>query len=231
MMLLYASVKFMLKIIDKRIESFKLVKKRETIMSQVPAVASRPKTFLFRINSQRIRVLDKKGQIVWRTKKELVEQFQGLVGKIASKYQGRGLIWTELVQAGNVGLAVALEKYDLKNGCQFSTFAFWHIRKEIQNALAEIGGKDSAISLDHPVAGADAPLSNAIIDRHVPNPQARILCDELLSQLPPRQRTIVELHDFAGLTFPEIGAKIGRARPTVQKAYKKAMAALQQMEA
>jgi RNA polymerase sigma factor (sigma-70 family) len=213
-----------------RIENFILVKKRETIMSQVPAVANSP-TFPARINSQRIRVLDKNRKIVWRTKRELVEQVQGLVGQIASRYEGRGLTWKELIQAGNVGVAIALDKYDLKKGCQFSTLVFWHIRREIQNALAEIKRKGGEISLDQPVAGADAPLSNAIIDRRVPNPQARILCDELLSQLPPRQRTIVELHDFGGLTFPEIGAKIGRARPTVQKAYKKAMAALQQMEA
>jgi RNA polymerase sigma factor (sigma-70 family) len=200
-------------------------------MDRVPTISKRPKTFPARTDSQKIRVLNENGQIVWRTKNELVEQVQGMVGKIARTYRGRGLTWEELVQAGNVGVAVALNQYDLKKGCQFSTIAFFCIRKEIQKALTEIRRKGGEISLDQPATEAGATLSNAIIDHRVPDLQARILCEELLSQLSPKQRTIVELRAFGGLTFPEIGEKMGRARPTVQKVYNKAVKTLKQTEA
>ena len=83
------------------------------------------------------RHLDRIEQVGIDAKQQLIEANLRLVVSIAKRYVGRGMLFLDLIQEGNLGLIRAVEKFDYTKGFKFSTYATWWIRQAITRAIAD----------------------------------------------------------------------------------------------
>ena len=90
-------------------------------------------------------------RLLRRAEGRFVQANQGLVAIVVKRYLGMGLSQSDLMQEGNIGLLRAVEKFDHRRGCRFSTYATWWIRQGVRRALA-----NQARTIRLPVHAADA---------------------------------------------------------------------------
>ncbi len=114
----------------------KLARKPEIQASRIREIESRwrlqPSELLTLVRHVR-KYLDE----AQKAKTEMVEHNLRLVISIAKKYQNRGLLFTDLIQEGNMGLVTAVEKFEYRRGYKFSTYATWWIRQAITRSIAD----------------------------------------------------------------------------------------------
>lgn len=148
---------------------------------------------------------------------------------MAKRFTGSGLQLVDLIQEGTLGLIRAVDRYDWRRGCRFSTYAMWWIRQSVQRGIHRSAGGTTSprnpLSLDEPLGETGTlaevvPATENVEDEIDPRLDSQAV-HSALDALPGLEREVVSLRfgigDGLARTMDDVGAQLGLSRDQVRK--------------